>query len=121
MRRRGIRKGIWVYITTRRMEFLLTMAQDALRAGKEERARSYVKKALRLVEKMNVRLPRRWKWYICKRCALPLLPPLNARVRFYGGALHITCLKCGGMRRVPLHGREVKTSREKEMGVSSAT
>ncbi|RLF71614.1 MAG: hypothetical protein DRN40_02070 [Thermoplasmata archaeon] len=121
MRRRGIRKGIWVYITTRRIEFLLSLANDALRTGEEERARGYVKKALRLGEKMNVRLPRRWKWYICKRCYLPLLPPLNARVRFYGGALHITCLKCGGVRRVPLHGKEVKTSQEKGKGVFSAS
>lgn len=121
MRRRGIRKGIWVYITTRRMEFLLNLARIALRAGEEERARSYVRKALRLGEKMNVRLPRRWKWYICKSCALPLIPSQNARVRFYGGVLHITCMKCGSVKRIPLHGKGVRKSQEKEWDVSSVS
>ncbi|MCD6383300.1 MAG: RNAase P [Thermoprotei archaeon] len=106
MRRRGIRKPIWVVITRRRMSYLLKEAREAVREGREDLARSYVKKAIRLGEKMNVRFRRGEKWYLCKKCLLPLVPGVNARVRFYGNTLHITCLTCGSTRRVPL-GRRV--------------
>ncbi|RLF05781.1 MAG: ribonuclease P [Thermoprotei archaeon] len=87
-----------------RIRILLRLA-DSMVKRDEALARRYVKLAFRIAAKARLRLPRTLKRRYCRRCGIPLVPGLTARVRVKGGRggrVIVTCLRCGYVRRYPL-------------------
>ena len=67
-----------------------------------ERARRYVLLAKRTAQKTNIRINPELNRRYCKRCLIPLLPGVTARVRIHNSRIVLTCLSCGSVRRFPL-------------------
>jgi len=68
----------------------------------------YVEMAQRLSERTRVRIPRRWKYFVCNSCNRFLYPGTTARVRIaQRRSPHtvITCLRCGGTKRYLLKSK----------------
>ena len=55
-------------IARERIERLQSMARDAVREGRGERAREYVRRARRIAERHRLRLPRDFSHSICRSC-----------------------------------------------------
>ncbi len=87
-------------IAAERISMLAERAREAMRAGQDERAKSYVRRARRIAERHRLSLPTRFKRFTCDRCDAPLLPGRNARVRTQSGHVVITC-DCGEQARYP--------------------
>jgi len=68
-------------------------------------AQRYTAMARRVGMRSKVRIPKKWKLLICRRCKGFLLPGSNCRVRIQQKRephLTITCLNCGGVKRIPI-------------------
>ena len=87
-------------IARERIERLQSMARDAVDAGRDERAREYVRRARRIAERHRLRLPRDFSHSICRSCDTFLVPGNNARVRTQSGHVVVTC-ECGEQARYP--------------------
>jgi ribonuclease P protein subunit RPR2 len=87
-------------IARERIERLQTLAREAVRDGREERAREYVRRARRIAERHRLRLPREFAHAICRSCDAFLVPGRNARVRTQSGHVVVTC-DCGVQSRYP--------------------
>ncbi len=86
-------------IGAERIEKLLTMSEEAVRKGREDRARRYIDIALGVSGKTRVRMPKDRKY--CKNCHLPLMPGINCSVRLSNRKVCIRCDSCGEVRRIP--------------------
>jgi len=87
-------------IARERIDRLEGMARDAVREGRDERAREYVRRARRIAERHRLRLPRSFARSICRSCDAFLVPGRNARVRTQSGHVVVTC-ECGDQTRYP--------------------
>ena len=87
-------------IARERIERLQSMAREAVRDGREDRARAYVRRARRIAERERLRLPREFARSICRSCDTYLVPGRNARVRTQSGHVVVTC-ECGDHARYP--------------------
>ena len=87
-------------IASERIDRLESMAREAVREGREERARKYVRRARRIAERHRLRLPRAFAHSICRSCDAYLVPGRNARVRTQSGHVVVTC-DCGSQARYP--------------------
>ena len=87
-------------IARERIERLESMAREAVREGREERARVYVRRARRIAERHRLRLPRSFARSLCRSCDTFLVPGRNARVRTQSGHVVVTC-ECGDHTRYP--------------------
>lgn len=99
-RRRNISRSHARNIARERMSILLDRAAEVFREDREL-ARRYVYLARRLGMRYNVRLKKDDKLRVCRRCNAYLVPGANCRVRTHEGRVVITCLDCGGVRRIP--------------------
>ena len=86
-------------IGTVRISRLLDMAEEAVRAGRPDRAHRYVDLARRIGMKTRVKIPRERRY--CKQCLMPMMPGVNCTVRLSGHKVVITCGTCGKVRRIP--------------------
>jgi len=93
-------------IARRRVVRLLVLAQQQAGLGNLDRARRYVDLARRVSMRGNVPMP--YGASFCRECHTPFLAGRTCRVRLRSGHLTITCLECGGKRRLPY----VKEQRE---------
>jgi ribonuclease P protein subunit RPR2 len=89
-----------VTVAEERIERLAQLAREAARAGEDDLARRYVRRARRVAERNRLPLPRRFKRFTCDRCDRYLLPGRNATVRTQDGHVVVTCA-CGGHARYP--------------------
>ena len=87
-------------IARERIERLRELARDAAVAGREERARRYVRRARRIAERNRLVLPRSFVRFTCDGCDAYLRPGRNARVRLQDGHVAVTC-DCGHQARYP--------------------
>jgi len=87
-------------IARERIESLHEQARAAVREGRDERAREYVRRARRIAERHRLRLPRAFAHSICRSCDAFLVPGTNARVRTQSGHVVVTC-DCGSQARYP--------------------
>lgn len=87
-------------VAQERIERLQQLAREAVKAGHEERARRYVRRARRIGERNRLRLPREFVRFTCDRCDTYLVPSRNARVRLQDGHVVVTC-DCGEHARYP--------------------
>ena len=76
------------------------IAEDAAKAGDEDRARRYVRRARRVAERQRLALPRTFVRFTCDACDRYLVPGQNARVRTREGHVVVTC-DCGAQARYP--------------------
>ena len=91
-----------------RVQILLRLAQETDRTD-GALAQRYVDLAKRIVEKSKVRIPPQYKRLICKKCGRLIIPGSTSRIRLRQRRephLTITCLRCQGIYRIPLRGRE---------------
>jgi ribonuclease P protein subunit RPR2 len=89
-----------VSLAEQRIDRLAELAREAVRAGEEDRARSYVRRARRVAERNRCGLPRRFRRFTCDRCDAYLVPGRNARVRLQDGHVVVAC-DCGSLARYP--------------------
>lgn len=87
-------------IARERIERLQSMAREAVREERDERARKYVRRARRIAERHRLRLPKDFSHSICRDCDAFLVPGTNARVRTQSGHVVVTC-ECGSQARYP--------------------
>ena len=87
-------------IARERIERLRELARDTAVAGREERARRYVRRARRIAERNRLALSRSFVRFTCDRCDAYLRPGRNARVRLQDGHVVVTC-DCGHQARYP--------------------
>lgn len=87
-------------IADERIDRLHALAREAAAAGREERAREYVRLARRIAERNRRSLPRQFRRFTCDRCDGYLRPGDTARVRLHDGHVVITC-DCGHLERYP--------------------
>ncbi|MFI5449691.1 MAG: ribonuclease P protein component 4 [Candidatus Bathyarchaeia archaeon] len=67
-------------------------------------SKKYLEIARLIGMKAGVRLPKKDKMFICKRCRTLLIPGANCRVRIrpeQGATILVTCLACGKKKRYP--------------------
>lgn len=87
-------------VAEERIDRLADLARAAARAGKDDRAREYVRRARRIAERNRLALPRRFRRFTCDRCDRYLQPGRTARVRTQDGHVVVTC-ECGAQARYP--------------------
>jgi len=87
-------------IPDERIERLHAFAREAAAAGRDDRAREYVRLARRIAERNRVALPEAFKRSTCDGCDAYLRPGHNARVRLRAGHVVVTC-DCGRQSRYP--------------------
>ncbi|MGQ9760133.1 MAG: ribonuclease P protein component 4 [Candidatus Methanomethylicaceae archaeon] len=71
----------------------------------------YVEMALQISSRTKVRIPKRWKFFLCKSCHSFLYPGIRSRIRLSqrrSPHLVVTCLVCGAMKRYPLKNKGEK-------------
>jgi ribonuclease P protein subunit RPR2 len=87
-------------IAAERVQRLGDLAREAVRDGRDDRARRYVRLARRVAERHRLTLPHRFRRFTCDRCDAYLVPGRNARVRTRDGHVVVTC-DCGEHARYP--------------------
>ena len=75
-----------------------------------ERANRYVQMARRIAQKVNIRMPRKYKRQFCKHCYTFLQSGLNSTHRTRDGKLVIYCRTCKKYTRIPLTKKTTKKS-----------
>ena len=96
-----MRKYVMKDIAVQRIGILLSKARETIKDD-AELSKRYVYLARKIAMKAKVRIPRKWKLWICKKCNTYLLPGYNARVRIRENRMShliITCLNCGNQKR----------------------
>jgi len=97
-------------IALRRIRRLFELALAVVKE-EPELADRYAELARRIAMRARVRLPPEYKRLICKRCKRLIVPGLTCRVRLQPRRephVAITCLRCGGIYRIPIKGRKSK-------------
>ncbi|MDI6655597.1 MAG: ribonuclease P protein component 4 [Candidatus Hydrothermarchaeota archaeon] len=87
-------------IASERIEILMQRAEEVF-AQDRKKASRYAELARKIGMRYNVRLPKKWKRRICKKCLAFLKPGSNCRVRIYKSRVIITCLECKNVVRIP--------------------
>ncbi len=87
-------------IASERIEILMQKAEEIF-ARDKKRANRYAELARKIGMRYNLRLPKKWRRRICRKCLAFLKPDSNCRVRIYKGRVIITCLECKNVVRLP--------------------
>lgn len=83
------------------------LMQIALSTEDEVLMDSAVRHSLALAEKVNVRIPREYSIFICRKCRKVLRLSTGARIRTRGGRgrkIVIRCASCRRFKRIPIGG-----------------
>ncbi|MHA1615893.1 MAG: ribonuclease P protein component 4 [Candidatus Njordarchaeales archaeon] len=73
-----------------------------------ERSLSLGFHARRLAKSVGVKIPKRFKYFYCKKCKNFLIPGKTMRIRLRQRRephITITCLLCGSIKRIPIKHR----------------
>lgn len=89
-----------------RIDRLLALSEEAVRNGRDDRARRYIEIAMGISGKTRVRMPKEKRF--CKNCHLPMMPGVNCTVRLSEHKVVTRCDACGEIRRLP-YIREQRT------------
>jgi ribonuclease P protein subunit RPR2 len=93
-------------IARERIARLVALAEEAVRAGRFDRAHRYAELAWRIKTTYQMR-GSAIDGRACRECHHFLAPGSTSRVRFSGGKRSVTCLGCGAVRRTPIARRGV--------------
>lgn len=99
MSKRHLSKNAVLTTGGERMTILTNLSVDAVKEGKDDRARRYVSLARHIGMKTKAQMPEGFKY--CKGCLLPMIPGDNCRVRLTGSKIVYTCSGCGQLWRMP--------------------
>jgi ribonuclease P protein subunit RPR2 len=99
-KKRNIRRSEQRKMARERMNILLSQAKDEFSSDRSLSKR-YVTLAREIGMRYNVRLTKKDKLEICKKCNSFLVPGESCRVRTHKLRVVITCLECGSVRRIP--------------------
>lgn len=110
-RGRGRRSKDMEAVAHERMELLVGEAENAVRAGRGDRARRYVELAQKIGMRHNVPLDRAWKRWVCAGCGTYLVPGLNASLRVRPRRKVVTCKDCGAVKRTATAPPRAKPAR----------
>ncbi|MGC8669704.1 MAG: ribonuclease P protein component 4 [Candidatus Micrarchaeia archaeon] len=111
----GNQRYIIKKIATERIAILYALAKDmALKNTEESRAlsRSYTKRIMQISMHYKVKLPKKVKDNICKKCLSVLIPGLNTHVRISSSHSYIIkkCDNCGTEKHIFIKGKKVDLS-----------
>ncbi len=81
-----------------RIAILTGLSLEAVKEGKNDRARRYVQIARAICGKAQTQVPDGFRY--CKKCFLPSIPGITCRVRLTGGKISSSCV-CGNVWRMP--------------------
>lgn len=96
-------------IARQRSLILYSLAIRSVRESRFDRARKYIMRGLKILLKARARKPTSYRRWVCKKCCVPLVPGVTARVRIRGARSHLTivkkCLMCGWINRTVVSKR----------------
>ena len=101
-------------IALRRIRRLFELALQVVKT-EPELADRYAEIARRIAMRARVKIPPEYKRLICKRCKRLIVPGLTCRVRLQPRRephIAITCLRCGGVYRIPIKGRRSRRAKK---------
>jgi len=101
-------------IAGERIDILLRLARKAARFD-ADLSKKYVESAIRIGMRSGVRLGHDRKQFICRKCAIALVPGLNCRVRMRSDdatRVVVTCLECGSNKQYPVVKERCSRRRE---------
>ena len=93
-------------IGEQRISKLINLSEEAVRNGREDRAKRYIELARSISGKTQVSMPKDRRF--CKGCGLPMMPGTTCTVRLSNHKVCIRCDRCGEVRRIP-YLREQRT------------
>jgi ribonuclease P protein subunit RPR2 len=111
--RRGRRQKWMIRIAEERINILFQHAEEEL-THNPERSHRYVQMARNIGQKYNIKNQPAMKSRICKSCHRFLQPGVNSQIRLSNSSIHIRCLECGEIRRIP-YIKEKKERRRKKI------
>ena len=85
------------------IEDMLEMALREGLAGNIKRAEELGRKARKIAKNFGIKIPKKYKFFFCKKCKEFLIPGVTMRIRIRKNREpHITiyCKKCGNYRRI---------------------
>ncbi|NPA84721.1 MAG: hypothetical protein GXO07_01790 [Crenarchaeota archaeon] len=118
MRRRELLRDL----AKQRFYGLVEMAFEEARRGRWELAALLGEQAFRIAKKGGYRVPRSVKRKFCRKCGIPLIPGVTARVRIRNKGVPtvvVTCLNCHYVRRYPGKHEGLERPAEPDAGDSS--
>lgn len=89
-------------IAMERINILMERAIDEAIRGDLSYADRYVDLARKISMKYNIRIPRKFKRFICRGCKGILVPGKTLEVRFRRGKILYKCIRCGEIKRFVL-------------------
>jgi ribonuclease P protein subunit RPR2 len=95
-------------IALERINNLFRLAEQVIHEN-PERAQRYIHIARKIGMRTRIKLPKKYKSLVCKKCKRFILPGVNSRTRIQQkreAHMVITCLNCGAQSRVLLKGRQ---------------
>lgn len=113
MLRRGRRPKWMIDIAKERMDILFSLAEKEYMKY-PERANRYVILARNISKKYNTKIPLKWNRSFCKNCYKFLKPGHNSNVRLSNGEIHIRCLECKYVMKIP-YKKEKKIKRRTKL------
>jgi ribonuclease P protein subunit RPR2 len=103
-------------IALQRIRILFRLAKEKIRETPQLSQR-YVEIARKIAMRTKLRLPKEYRYAICRHCKKFIYPGVNCRVRLQQKRKpHVvkTCLICGKITRIPLNSR--RPNKEKKAG-----
>ncbi|MDH5811992.1 MAG: ribonuclease P [Candidatus Verstraetearchaeota archaeon] len=91
-------------LAAQRIDNLFRLAEANIRSNPALSDR-YVEMAIQISKRTNVRIPRPWKYFVCKSCHSFLYPGIRSRIRISprrSSHVVVTCLVCGTAKRYPI-------------------
>lgn len=100
-------------IAIERINILFNQADNVFHEH-PDRSKNYVKMARKISKKYNTKIPQKWNKRFCKNCYTFLKYGKNSKVRLVNSKIHITCLECGSIMKVP-YIKEIKKKRREKI------
>ena len=100
MLRRGRRPKWMIDIAKERMNILFSLAEKEF-SQYPHRSNRYVSLARKISKRYNTKIPLQWNHRFCKKCYKFLKPGKNSIVRLVDGEVHIKCIECDNVMRIP--------------------
>lgn len=99
-------------IASERIDILFGLAEKKALLGDLVVADSLVSEAHSVATKFNVRVPKKYKQFYCRKCLSFLLPGKTSKVRVNSAKkrVEVTCMKCGNKKYNP-YVAEIKAKR----------
>lgn len=97
----AMRRAVIEDIAKQRIDRLMKMAEE-LSLKDIDLADRYAELAFRIAMRAKVRLPKKYKLRICRKCRKYLLPGITASIRIRSRRethIVVKCLRCGYIRR----------------------